>query len=324
MKADPRYLQASSNLASMLEGAGRWSEALDELRRLLTIEPDNVDARIRLGTIYAQLENWGEAAQHLQAVLEQNRRTTRALLALASVHRRSGDTEQAMASYERLEGAGPGARSSGSTSPTLLRDRGDLVRSEAEVERYLASHPRTNGPECSWPTCCSSAAMPGRPRRPCTRCSPTPRRPGGSAQPRGHLPAPRRAAEGHRDHRGAHQPAGEERRAEGHRGARRGPRGVRAGCGGAREGLPGGARAHHPAPPRDGHRHLARRPRLLRRGVHAARELEQIEEDEVPIIEIGGKEPLFAVPEESEDLKLGEAQEQMPTCPSTTSGRPTS
>jgi hypothetical protein len=44
-------------------------------------------------------------------------------------------------------------------------------------------------------------------------------------------------------------------------------------------------------------------------------ELEQVDEDEVPIIEIGGKEPLFAIPEESEDLKLGETEEEAPDIP---------
>ena len=44
-------------------------------------------------------------------------------------------------------------------------------------------------------------------------------------------------------------------------------------------------------------------------------ELEQVDEDEVPIIDIGGMEPVFAVPEESEDLKLGETEEEAPDVP---------
>ena len=40
MKADPRYAQAVGNLASLLEEEGKLTEALEELRRLLALEPE--------------------------------------------------------------------------------------------------------------------------------------------------------------------------------------------------------------------------------------------------------------------------------------------
>ena len=64
LKADPRYAQAVENLSSLLEREGRLTEAMEELRRLLSMEPGNVDARLRLAGSCRSLENFPEAIQH--------------------------------------------------------------------------------------------------------------------------------------------------------------------------------------------------------------------------------------------------------------------
>ena len=69
MKANPRYAQAVGNLASLLEEEGKLTEAMEELRRLLALEPDNVEARLRLAGILRLLENYPEAIEHYTAVL---------------------------------------------------------------------------------------------------------------------------------------------------------------------------------------------------------------------------------------------------------------
>src|SRR5687768_7966824 len=49
---DDKLAQAHWGLARAYEGMNQFSQAVDELRRTVALDPDNLDARVRLGNYY--------------------------------------------------------------------------------------------------------------------------------------------------------------------------------------------------------------------------------------------------------------------------------
>ncbi len=141
IKADPRYSQSVGNLASMLEAEGKLTEALEELKRLLSIEPKNLDARLRLAGILRQLENYPESLQQYSAVLAEQPSMPEALKGMALAYAGTGQKAKALDCYKKLEALGGDDQEFRVDRALLLKDAGDTVRAQEEVTRYLADRP---------------------------------------------------------------------------------------------------------------------------------------------------------------------------------------
>ncbi len=254
--------------------------------------------------------------QQLQAVLDADPANTRALLALASVHRRSGQAEAAMSCYERLKDAGAEGEEYRLDLAALLRDRGNLPRAEQEVELYLAAHPENQRARVLLADVLSkrgNARQAAQTLHEVLAYTPDDQEARRSlAAIYRHLGEPRKAIETLEGLINQLEKSAE-------------PKDVAALAAALEEYEQ--VVAEHEKDYREEREHTMRRLREMStdtsRRARASydedammlEELEQVDEDEVPIIDIGGKEPVFAVPEESEDLKLGETDEEAPDVP---------
>jgi Flp pilus assembly protein TadD len=141
MKADPRYAQAVGNLASLLAEEGKLTEAMEELRRLLALEPGNTEARLHLAGILRLLENYPEAMENYAAVLSADPSNVDALKGLAIAYGRTGERDKAFACYAKLEGLGGEDQDFRLDRAFLLKDTDQVQKAQEEVLRYLSAKP---------------------------------------------------------------------------------------------------------------------------------------------------------------------------------------
>ncbi len=140
-RADPAYAQPLSNAAALLEETGRYSEALEELGKLVTVKPEDSDARLRLGGLYLALDNLREAQVCFKAILEKDPANSRALRSLAAVHQRAGQPDRALEYYRALEKSGSQDQDFRLDLAFLWKDKGENKKAEEEVLKYLAEKP---------------------------------------------------------------------------------------------------------------------------------------------------------------------------------------
>ena len=106
---DPDYAQAHSNLAAMLQLAGRGGEAVEHYRRAIALRPDNLEARANLGQLLSSSGEEGAAAAEFRRVLAMRADYPQALAGLAWLEATSSDrllrnTEEAVRLAERAAG----------------------------------------------------------------------------------------------------------------------------------------------------------------------------------------------------------------------------
>ncbi len=141
MKADPHYAQPVENLSSLLEREGRLTEAMEELQRLLSMEPDNLDARLRLAGILRGLENFPQAIMHYAAVLNAQPAHREALKGLALAYERTGEKGKALECFEKLEALGGEDQDFRLDRAFLWKEAGETALALEEVQRYLSARP---------------------------------------------------------------------------------------------------------------------------------------------------------------------------------------
>ena len=78
-----------------------------EYRRHLVARPGDVEARWRLGNLYARIGDMAEAQRAFEQAIDTDPRHLNAYLSLSYLHARQGDREQALATYRRAEAAAP-------------------------------------------------------------------------------------------------------------------------------------------------------------------------------------------------------------------------
>ncbi len=252
MKADPRYAQAVGNLASLLEEEGKLTEAMEELRRLLTLAPDNADARLRLAGILRMLENYPEAIESYTAAsfhaARQRRRPQGSRPRLRPHRGKAKRHSPAMRSWKAWAER---TRTSGSTALSSGRKPGRSRRRRRRSCATSRQSPTTPGRASSFPTSTRSRATPVRLRRSSSRCwRPPPQDAEASfrlAKLQRELGEPQKAIE---TMEGLINMLEQSTRSPGHGRALARHGGIREGHRRAREGFPRRARKDHPQAPR--------------------------------------------------------------------------
>jgi tetratricopeptide (TPR) repeat protein len=97
-----RYQRASS-----LAGEGRWREAVDAYRALLTIEPDMIDARLQLAGAFEKSGDLTNALATYRTVIEQDSRSAAALTGAAALLVQLGRFDEARAHAELAVAVAP-------------------------------------------------------------------------------------------------------------------------------------------------------------------------------------------------------------------------
>ena len=141
LKVNPRYAQAIGNLAALLEQEGKLTEAMEELKRLLSLEPGDVESHLRLASILRRMENFPEAIENDLAVLAAQPGNGEALRGLAWEYGKMGRADKALEYYTQLERNAPEDQSFRLDRALLLSDTGKPDLARQEVLRYLESFP---------------------------------------------------------------------------------------------------------------------------------------------------------------------------------------
>jgi tetratricopeptide (TPR) repeat protein len=141
IRSNPRYTAAFSNLSRLEEEAGHITEALEELKRLVKLDPEDIDARLRMGGIYLLLENYPEAAACLEAVLARDPGNKAAMNARAQLLTRTGKVDEALAAFQTLDQGGAPDEDFRLDLAFLWKEKGDFKKAENEVLRYISARP---------------------------------------------------------------------------------------------------------------------------------------------------------------------------------------
>ncbi len=120
----PEYfmLRARLNIASQ-----RPEDAIGDLRRVIDVSPEHVEARVWLGRLLSDQGLWQQAVSHYQAALESDPTRLDALLGLARLWRDHGHRGRAI---ELLAGA----YAQGQTDPSLLALLAELHELEGDTD----------------------------------------------------------------------------------------------------------------------------------------------------------------------------------------------
>jgi len=112
-----------------------------ELERLTTLSPDNLEARYRLATAYLELERSDEAAALLTENLRRKPDHLPSLRALARHHQQQGRGREAQRLYKHLLELDPANLDYHLDIARAARKRGELGLAEQHLKRYLERSP---------------------------------------------------------------------------------------------------------------------------------------------------------------------------------------
>lgn len=137
------FFPARLQLARFAEEAGDWDTALNHLRALVRQHPHSAAAALQLASALRRSgpANYSEAEQVLLPIVDEeaassatptaSETTGAALIELGRIYRDSGQTEQAIAAFERARTSDTHAPAAGLELGRLLVQQGDVARAEA-------------------------------------------------------------------------------------------------------------------------------------------------------------------------------------------------
>lgn len=131
-------------LAETLASLDRLEEARNELERLrATDEIDKGDVDRRLALLALQSGDFGEAQRRFTELITSDEATDAALLYLADIAERDGDTETALAGYRRLINSSL-AMTARTRAAAILMEKKERGEAFALLDDYVAEHPDQN------------------------------------------------------------------------------------------------------------------------------------------------------------------------------------
>ncbi len=141
LEHDPAHLPASLGLVRLLEQDGKPVAALEELRKAGIHHPNNVDVQFRIGRLLLSLERFDEAEIELAAILESAPDYAPAHQALGMLYQHQGNSEQAGYHFRRLQEIEPDSIDHFLDRALWHRDNGRYEEAENELQRVLAREP---------------------------------------------------------------------------------------------------------------------------------------------------------------------------------------
>lgn len=100
-KLNPRFSDASFNLAIAYQKLGYQGKAIDILRDLLIVSPDNADYLYALGASLFESGDIAEARRTFSEVLDKDRTNRKALFSFAVACEKTGKLDEARSSFEQ-------------------------------------------------------------------------------------------------------------------------------------------------------------------------------------------------------------------------------
>jgi tetratricopeptide (TPR) repeat protein len=127
----PATLQALAEAQLALE---QTDEAVETLKLLESLYPEDPRAGLRLAFIEFERGNLAAAAERFELALQRNPEEYEVVYFLGVVRRRQGDEEAAMAAFDRIPVGHERYAEARTQIAAIYEHRGDLERAIAEVE----------------------------------------------------------------------------------------------------------------------------------------------------------------------------------------------
>lgn len=149
IQIDDKLAPAHWGLAQAHEGVQRFIEAIDELKRTIQLDPNNLDARIKLGTYYLagrradNAELLSEAERLAKEVLEKDPNNIEGHILMASVFNAQGKRNEALAELNRAVQIDPNRVETYLGLARFHLQNNDLNKAEETYRRALAMDDRS-------------------------------------------------------------------------------------------------------------------------------------------------------------------------------------
>ncbi|HKP72951.1 MAG TPA: tetratricopeptide repeat protein, partial [Pyrinomonadaceae bacterium] len=150
VQIDNKLAQAHWGLARAYEGMGQYTQAFEELRATAELDPNNLEARVRLGNYYIVAFQQSkddklrdEAKRLYEEVLAKDPNNIEGHILKATVLYASGKSEEALASLNRAVELNPNRTESLMSLALYYRQVGDAAKAEEVYKRALAANDRS-------------------------------------------------------------------------------------------------------------------------------------------------------------------------------------
>jgi TolB-like protein/DNA-binding winged helix-turn-helix (wHTH) protein/Flp pilus assembly protein TadD len=130
IELDPNGVYAHAYYAILLEGLGRFPEAISEVQRALTLDPLSATVESEYGRVLFRARRYEEAIRHLQRSIELDPQTYGSYWRLADVYEQIGRTQEALALIRQelqMRDAEPMQSAELASIYALIGRRGDAV-----------------------------------------------------------------------------------------------------------------------------------------------------------------------------------------------------
>jgi len=137
---NPEYIKASLNLCDLYRVTGDYDSALKELNRIEIINPKNEEIKIHKAHVYFDKGELDDAEKIIEHSVKGEGKSNSAALALkALVSIKRGNVEEAAEYIEKADVFDPGNLYLKSAKAELYRHHGDLKKAEKEFKKILSS-----------------------------------------------------------------------------------------------------------------------------------------------------------------------------------------
>ena len=141
LQIDPKDAGAWFLLAKIAEQQQEWRGAYSAYSKAVELAPDNLEARIKLGTLLLAGNNAEEALEQADAVLAANAQDPAGLALRGAVRLRQGDTEAALADAQAALQQAPEQREALALLTQIRIQQDDLPAARQTLETALEAHP---------------------------------------------------------------------------------------------------------------------------------------------------------------------------------------
>jgi protein O-GlcNAc transferase len=136
--ADPKNVRAWNNVGIALQSMERLDEAMRAFGHILTLDPDYALAHFNLARLYNLRGDAKRALEHAQAAVRSDERMVEGWLLVGDIHRRSRETQPAMAAYAMAIRADPASLKARNVQAEMLAEVG-LVEEARRAYRQVAA-----------------------------------------------------------------------------------------------------------------------------------------------------------------------------------------
>ncbi len=141
VKLDPEYTVAVKNLAGLLEEQGNIPEAQAEYEKILQRNPKDPDARYNLGKILYAGKQYEKSMEQFERVIDIQGDHVGALQYMGNASIRTNDDKKARKYFGRLQAINPEYNHYNLESALAWKDKKDYDKAILEIQSHLKSHP---------------------------------------------------------------------------------------------------------------------------------------------------------------------------------------